>query len=226
MANPSTDSRELRPAVSVDVVILTIFDDALRVLLVKRTHEPFQDMWALPGGFVRADESLEDAARRQLLEKTGVADIYLEQLYTFGDQGRDPRLRVITVAYYALVPVGMVPPFPQEGGGAVVAWWPVAAQPPLAFDHAGIVVYTLSRLRNKLDYTPVGVELLPERFTLSQLQRVYEMIMGKSVDKRNFRKKIRGKEWLERTEGTQRDGPHRPAQLFRFRPRTARYTGT
>lgn len=221
MTSPRIDSRERQPAVSVDVVILTIFDDTLRVLLVKRTHEPFKHMWALPGGFVKVDESLEDAARRQLLEKTGVADIYLEQLYTFGDQDRDPRLRVITVAYYALVPVGTVPSFVQDGGGAAVTWSPVEAHPPLAFDHAAIVAYALSRLRNKLEYTPVGMELLPERFTLSHLQRVYEAITGRAVDKRNFRKKMRGKEWLERAEGTQRDGPHRPAQLFRFRPRRA-----
>ncbi len=216
MTIPSAVPTGPRPAVSVDVVILTILDDTLQVLLVKRTHEPFKGMWALPGGFVKIEESLDEAARRQLLEKTGLGDIYLEQLYTFGDPTRDARLRVITVAYYALVPVGAVPSFPQEGDGSVVAWWPVRAHLALAFDHAKIVSYALLRLRNKLDYTAVGTELLPERFTLSQLQRVYEIIMGKSIDKRNFRKKIRGKEWLERAEGTRRDGPHRPAQLYRF----------
>lgn len=213
---PGDVPAEDRPAVSVDLVVLTILDGKLQVLLVRRRHEPFGDMWALPGGLVRLDESLEAAARRQLLRKTGVSDIYLEQLYTFGDPDRDPRLRVITVAYYALVPVDAVPILKTERTEADIGWWPAEPPMPLAFDHGKIVSYALCRLRNKLDYTPVGIELLPQCFTLSELQRVYEIIMGRTMDKRNFRKKIRGKEWLERAEGTRRDGPHRPAQLYRF----------
>lgn len=209
------------PAVSVDLVVLTILDDELQVLLVRRPQEPFAGTWALPGGFVRIDESLDDAARRLLLEKTGISDLYLEQLYTFGDPDRDPRMRVITVSYYALVPVGAVPILRASGAEADIGWRAAESARPLAFDHERVVAYALRRLRNKLDYTPVGVELLPERFTLSEMQRVYEIIMGRSMDKRNFRKRVRGKEWLERAEGVRREGPHRPAQLYRFVQRTS-----
>ena len=206
---------DARPAVSVDVVIFTILDETLQVLLVKRETEPFTGMWALPGGMIRSDETLEDAARRQLQQKTGVRDVYLEQLYTFGNPGRDPRMRVFTVAYYALAPETAV--MTSESAG--IAWWPAHELVPTAFDHGDIIRYSLERLRNKLDYTPVGVELLPQRFTLSELQKVYEAILGKPIDKRNFRKKIRGRDWLVKCEGTRRNGPHRPAQLYGFAER-------
>ena len=204
-----------RLAVSVDVVIFTILNEQLHVLLVRRESDPFQGMWALPGGMIRANETLEDAARRQLQQKTGVRDVYLEQLYTFGDPGRDPRMRVFTVAYYALASADTVRTSePEEHRG--ISWWPVEQLVPTAFDHGQIISYALTRLRNKLDYTPVGIELLPEQFTLSELQKVYEAILGNPIDKRNFRKKIRGKDWLAKGEGTRRSGPHRPAQLYRF----------
>ena len=204
------------PAVTVDLVVLTISDGDLKVLLLRRLAEPFAGEWSLPGGLVRLTESLEDAARRVLNEKTGIPGIYLEQLYTFGNPDRDPRGRVITVAYYALVPIDVVPVLQAGRAERDIGWHSVRPKEDIAFDHEDIVERVLTRLQNKLDYTPVGVELLPVRFTLSELQGVYEIILGREVDKRNFRKKIRGKDWLVRAEGVRRDGPHRPAQLYRF----------
>lgn len=203
--------------VTVDVVIFTIVDHALSVLLVRRAHEPAEGAWAIPGGFVRTDESLDEAARRELQEETGVADVYLEQLYTFGEPERDPRGRIVTVAYYALIATdraGLAP-----GTDAVAArWWPVAALPaPLAFDHAHILEYAIQRLRAKIGYTNVGLQLLPAAFTLTELQSVYEAILGRTLDKRNFRKRIEQQDVVEPLEEWRRAGASRPARLYRFR---------
>jgi len=204
-----------RPAVTVDVVIFTLREGDLQVLLVRRKAPPFQGMWAIPGGFIRLDESLEEAALRELEEETGVRDVYLEQLYTFGDPDRDPRGRVITVAYFALVPADAV--CPRAGDDAAEArWWSMYDLPPLAFDHEKILAYALQRLRYKLEYTAVGFELLPETFTLSELQAAYEVILGEKLDKRNFRRKILSAGILEETGGY-RTGEGRPAKLYRFR---------
>ena len=204
-----------RPSVTVDVIIFTLSDGDLQVLLVKRGHPPFKGMWAIPGGFVGIDESLERAALRELEEETGVRDVYLEQLYTFGDAGRDPRGRVITVAYFALVPATAVQP--HAGHDAAEArWWSMYDLPPLAFDHADILAYALQRLRYKLEYTAVGFELLPEAFTLSELQAAYEIILGEELDKRNFRRKILNADVIEETGGY-RTGEGRPAKLYHFR---------
>ena len=216
MTEMKRQSEDGSPAVTVDLVVLTISDGDLKVLLLRRLVEPFAGEWSLPGGLVHLSESLEDAARRVLNEKTGIPGIYLEQLYTFGNPGRDPRGRVITVAYYALVPIDVVPVLHAGRAERDIGWHSVRPKEDIAFDHEDIVEYALTRLQNKLDYTPVGVEFLPVRFTLSELQGVYEIILGREVDKRNFRKKIRGNEWLVRAEGVRRDGPHRPAQLYRF----------
>jgi 8-oxo-dGTP diphosphatase len=172
-------------------------------------------MWAIPGGFVRIDESLEDAAQRELEEETGVHDVYLEQLYTFGDRGRDPRGRVITVAYFALVPTDATQPHAGQDASDA-RWWSVYGLPPLAFDHADILTYALQRLRYKLEYTAVGFELLPGTFTLSELQSAYEIILGEELDKRNFRRKILSADVIEAT-GEYRTGEGRPAKLYRFR---------
>ncbi len=205
-----------RPSVTVDVVIFTLQDDDLRVLLIKRKHPPFAGMWAIPGGFIDMHESPEEAALRELREETGVEDVYLEQLYTFGEPGRDPRGWVITIAYFALVPAHTVRP--RAGDDAAAArWWSMYALPPLAFDHADILAYALQRLRYKLEYTAVGFELLPEVFTLSELQAAYEVILGEKLDKRNFRRKILSAEVIEET-GQYRMGEGRPAKLYRFRP--------
>ncbi|HUV89665.1 MAG TPA: NUDIX domain-containing protein [Anaerolineae bacterium] len=204
-----------RPSVTADVIIFTLRGNDLQVLLIRRKYSPFEGMWAIPGGFVGISESLEEAARRELEEEAGVRDVYLEQLYTFGDPGRDPRGRVITVAYFALVPAAVISP--RAGDDAAEArWWSVVHLPPLAFDHVGILAYALKRLRYKLEYTAVGFELLPEVFTLSELQAAYEIILGEKLDKRNFRRKILRAEVIEET-GQTRTGEGRPARLYRFR---------
>ena len=162
--------------VTVDIVIFTIQSDELKVLLVKRGIPPFKGQFALPGGFVHEDESLDNAAMRELREETGVSDVYLEQLYSFGEPGRDPRERIVTVAYYALISADRS----QLAAGTdttEAAWSRMSKLPILAFDHRKILEYALERLRNKLEYTTVGFQLLPEKFSLTELQGVYEAIL-------------------------------------------------
>ncbi len=206
-----------RPSLTVDVVSFTLRENRLQVLLIQRGEEPFAGMWALPGGFVEMDESLEEAAQRELAEETGLKEAYLEQLYSFGDPYRDPRGRVITVAYFALIPTDA--PVRLEGTKEITQarWFPVDQLPPLAFDHNTIVSYALRRLRYKLEYTAVGFELLPEEFTLSSLQYIYELILGEKLDKRNFRRRILEAEVIEPTSH-HRIGEGRPARLYRYRP--------
>ncbi|OQA20146.1 MAG: Bifunctional NMN adenylyltransferase/Nudix hydrolase [bacterium ADurb.Bin363] len=176
------------PSVTVDIVIFTILDEDLKVLLIKRKSPPFKDFWAIPGGFVKIQESLEEAAKRELKEETNVSDIYLEQLYTFGATDRDPRMRVITVAYFALVSADKLS-IQASSDASDVKWFSTEELPPLAFDHQKIIDYAITRLKYKLEYTTAGFQLLPEEFTLSDLQKVYEIILNKKLDKRNFRKK-------------------------------------
>lgn len=199
--------------VTVDVVIFTIQEGVLKVLLVKRLVEPFIGQFAIPGGFVHEDEDLEEAALRELKEETGVADVYLEQLYSFGKPDRDPRGRVITVAYFALISADRT--LKAGTDAAEAAWFPMDDFPPLAFDHATILNYALERLRNKLEYTTVGFQLLPEKFTLTELQEVYSAILGKKLDKRNFRRKMSILKILKPLPEYRRGG-QRPAQLYRF----------
>jgi 8-oxo-dGTP diphosphatase len=205
--------------VTVDVVIFTIIDNALSVLLIRRGVAPNKDDWAIPGGFVRDDESLDAAARRELHEETGVSDVYLEQLYTFGEPERDPRGRIVTVAYYALIASDREP---LRGGtdAAEARWWPVAELPKrLAFDHTAILEYAVQRLRAKIEYTTVGFQLLPSEFTLSELQAVYEAILGRPLDKRNFRKRVEQLDVVVALDRW-RTGPTRPARLYAFQART------
>jgi 8-oxo-dGTP diphosphatase len=199
--------------VTVDIVIFTIQSSTLKVLLVKRRIPPFAGQFAIPGGFIHEDENLEQAALRELKEETGVADLYLEQLYSFGDVDRDPRGRVITVAYFALISADRQ--LKAGSDAAEAKWWAMDDLPPLAFDHAKILNYALERLRNKLEYTTVGFQLLPEKFTLTELQEVYEAILGKKLDKRNFRRKMSLLKILKPTRDFRRGG-RRPARLFRF----------
>lgn len=217
-----TPRRQATPApvqVTVDTVIFTIRDAALHVLLVARGVAPFKGAWAIPGGFVLPNESLDDAAMRELEEETGLADVFLEQLYTFGAPHRDPRGRVITVAYFALVSSDRAD-LVAGSDAAMARWWPMDALPPrLAFDHADVLAYALERLRNKLEYTTVGFQLLPEKFTLSELQRVYEAILGRSLDKRNFRRKIELLGILDALDEYRRGGVSRPARLYQFSAR-------
>jgi 8-oxo-dGTP diphosphatase len=202
----------------VDLVIFSIRDDALHVLLIQRGIEPFEGRWALPGGFIRERESLEEAARRELEEEAGVRNVYLEQLYSFGDPDRDPRGRVVTVAYYALMAADRSPLEPGSDASAA-RWWPVDDHPRLAFDHEHIVTYAVERLRNKLEYTTVGFQLLPQKFTLTQLQKVYEAILGRRLDKRNFRRKMELLGILTPLKGLSRKGASRPARLYTFSAR-------
>ncbi len=208
-----------RPSVTVDLVIFTIADNDLKVLLIRRAAEPFKDRWALPGGFVEIDESLETAAARELQEEAGVTDVYLEQLYTFGEPQRDPRGRMISVAYFALTDAAGQRI--RAASDATDAQWHSVfssrLKAKLAFDHKQILEYAVWRLRNKIEWTTVGYELLPKKFTLSELQRVYEIILQKPVDKRNFRKKILSQGQIRELNETRSDGAHRPAKLYSFR---------
>jgi 8-oxo-dGTP diphosphatase len=207
-----------RPSVTVDLVIFTIADDTLKVLLIRRGQEPYKGRWALPGGFVEIDESLEKAAARELQEEAGVTNVYLEQLYTFGEPQRDPRGRVISVAYFALVNAGRQRIAAADDADDA-AWHSVFApktRARLAFDHKQILDYAVWRLRNKIEWTTVGYELLPRKFTLSELQRVYEIILQKPVDKRNFRKKILAQGRIRELNESRSDGAHRPARLYSF----------
>jgi 8-oxo-dGTP diphosphatase len=205
-----------RPALTVDVIIFALRDNHLHVLLVERKEPPFAGQWALPGGFVEMDESLEEAAARELYEETGVREAYLEQLYTFGGLDRDPRGRVITVAYFALVPADVAIDIQASSDATRVSWFPADEPPGLAFDHEEIISYALRRLRYKLEYTSAGFMLLPEHFTLSELQGTYEQILGEKLDKRNFRRRILEADVIEATAET-RCGEGRPARLYRYR---------
>jgi 8-oxo-dGTP diphosphatase len=204
-----------RAALTVDCVVFGFDDAALEVLLIKRGIPPFKGKWALPGGFVRLDETVDAAARRELSEETGLKNVFLEQLYTFGALHRDPRERVVSVAHFALVALAE---HPATGAtdASEAAWFPVSEVPALAFDHADILATAIARLRGKVRYEPIGFELLPEKFTLSQLQHLYEAVLQAPVDKRNFRKKILGMGLLIPLKEQIRAGAHRPAQLFRF----------
>ena len=202
-----------RPSVTVDIVLFTIKNKDLKTLLIKRNVEPFKNMWAIPGGFIKMKENLEEAAKRELLEETNVKNVYLEQLYTFGDIKRDPRTRVITVVYFALVNSEK---FRLKADTDVkdVKWFSLQNLPEVAFDHKKILEYALKRLRWKLDYTTVAFSLLPEKFTLTQLQDIYEIIFNKKLDKRNFRKKIKILDIVKETLKSQKDVSHRPAKLY------------
>ncbi len=204
--------------VAVDVAVCTVRDGALEVLLVQTTGGPFPGAWALPGGLVGEAEPLDAAAARELSARTGVGGVYLEQLYTFGRPDRDPAGRVVSVAYVGLIAHGRFPGAVANPKYRRAAWCPVRRQPPLAYDHADIVRTAVARLRAKLQYTNLVYTLLPPAFTLSELQGVYEAILGRALDRRNFRKKILATALLVPV-GRQRRGAHRPAALYRFRRR-------
>lgn len=218
-----TDERYPPLGVAVDMVLFTVVEASLRVLLTLRETVPFDGCWSLPGGFVGRNESAEEAALRELQLKAGVSDVYLEQLYTFTSPDRDPRSRVVSVAYYALVSA-------EKGAGAKGtrpsrwleigtddsgAVWVGEPRVRLAFDHAEILATALNRIRGKLEYAPIGFQLLPPQFTLTELQQVYEAVLGAPMDKRNFRAKVQRAGQLRATEAY-RTGSHRPARLYSF----------
>jgi len=210
------------PAVTTDIVVFTIRHGALKVLLIKRAEDPYLGSWALPGGFVAISEGLDDAAARELSEETGVSGVYLEQLYTFGRPDRDPRERVITVAYYALIPSDRIQ-IRAATDAEAVGWFALDELPSLAFDHQQILAMALERLRAKLEYSTIAFQFMPAEFTLTELQSVYELILGEPIDKRNFRKRILALEAVEETGRERREGAHRPAKLYRaVHPETVR----
>ena len=204
-----------RAALAVDCVVFGLDEADLAVLLIRRDLEPFAGKWALPGGFVRVDETVDEAARRELSEETGLGRVYLEQLYTFGGIDRDPRERVVTVAYYALVNLADHR-VKAATDAREAAWFAVSDLPALAFDHDAIAAMALERLRSKVRYRPLGFELLPPKFTLTMLQRLYEKVLERELDKRNFRKKVLAMGLLEELDEVEQDVAHRAARLYRF----------
>lgn len=225
-----------RPSVAVDVALITASAGQLHTLLVRRTEHPFKGKWALPGGFLQMNESLDAAAERVLRAKAGLGSVFLEQLYTFGEPRRDPRTRVLSVAYYALVDAArfasaagrsevptarIVVPWEGETGGAVEAVDGEDRPLPLAFDHGEILGMAVKRLRGKLDYAPIGYQLLPERFTLLELQRAHETVLGRPLNKDSFRRRMLASGDLEATGQMQEGVEHRPAELYRFLRRSA-----
>lgn len=199
-----------RVAVRVDVVAFTILGEELQVLLWRRAEKPFLGFWMLPGGFVERRESLEHAAVRILREKTGVQDVYLEQLFTFGDPGNDPRGPFVSITYYAVVPASRRQPDST--------FYPARRPPRLAFHHKDVLARGVERLQTKTEYSTVPLRFLDEPFTLSDVQGVYEVLLERPLDKRNFRRKMLALEALEETPQKRRRGAHRPARLFRVSP--------
>jgi 8-oxo-dGTP diphosphatase len=226
-----------RPSVAVDVSLLAVRNGKLVTWLVRRKEQPQRGRWALPGGFVRMDESLNEAAARVLADKSGVRGVFLEQLYSFGAVQRDPRTRVISIAYYALIDVQRLErlsaepergvcvaelniPWAEETGGPVEAVL-AGEEIKLAFDHAEQLGLAVKRLRGKLAYAPIGFQLLPEQFTLRDLQRVHEAVLERSLNKDSFRRKMLASGQLEATAEYQADVDHRPAEMYRFSRRSA-----
>ena len=219
-----------RPSVTVDVVLLTVRDHALEVVLLKRSEHPALGQMTLPGSFVGIDESLDTAAERLMVDKVGLSGIFLEQLYTFGEPKRDPRMRVITVAYYALVnperlldavEKGLIRarisvPWGGETGGPIDVLDATGTELTLAFDHTDLIGMAVKRIRGKLNYAPIGYQLLPAEFTLRRLQQVHETILGNPVNKDSFRRRMLATGELEATGTLEDEVGHRPAELYRF----------
>lgn len=200
---------------SVDAVVFGYEEDKLTVLLVKRKYDPFQGKWAIPGGFVLPEESLEEAVKRELKEETGVEISYLEQLYTFGHPGRDPRGRVVTVAYFGLVKPNVFS-LMADTDALDAKWFDIHKLPGIAFDHTAILKTAIKRLQSKLTYEPIGFELLDSKFPFSDLENLYTTILGRPIDRRNFRKKILSLNVLDELEEKTSRGAGRPANLFMF----------
>jgi 8-oxo-dGTP diphosphatase len=204
-----------RPAVTVDVVIFTLRAGALHVLLIRRGRDPFAGRWALPGGFVEMEEALETAARRELKEETGVDGIALTQLHTFGDPGRDPRGRVISVAYYVLLDAAALQARAADDA-AEVGWFPLRRLPPLAFDHDQVLACARARLRSDLAWSPLGAGLLPRTFTLVELRRLHEVILGKKLDAKKFRRQMLDRGYVKELKPAHRTEKQKSPRRYRF----------
>jgi 8-oxo-dGTP diphosphatase len=202
--------------VTVDAVVFTILDKELKILLIRRKYPPVEGKYALPGGFVKIDEYLKQAVARELEEETGVKGIYLKKLPAFGDVERDPRGRVVTIPYLALID-GEAVKLHSTGDAELAKWHPAYGLPELAFDHKRIIETALEILRQDLYSSDVAVEIMPGKFTLSEMQAAYEIILDKSLDKRNFRKKLKELGMLKELSETKMDGAHRPAKLYSFK---------
>lgn len=207
-----------RPAVAVLVVIFTVVDGALQVLLIERSAAPAEDQWAIPGGALQHGESLEQAAVRKLAEETGVTDVFLEQLYTFGDLDPSSRDGSVGVAWFALVDPNRVRLAQRTAWRP--AWWNLDDIPPLAFENEAVIEVARTRLINKLEYTDAAYSLLPATFTMRELQDVYEAILGRPLDKRNFRRRLMSTDFIAATAEQRKEGRHRPARLYRFASRS------
>ena len=207
-----------KPSIAVDLLVFTIEDSRLKMVLVEREEHPFMNMLSVPGTFVRMDESLEEAAKRGALEKVGLSDIYFEQLYTWGDVDRDPRMRIISVSYLAFVPVDKMK-LVQGRNTVSVALYDVdemlESNTELAFDHKKIIAYARERIKNKVEYSKIAFEFLPEEFTLPELQKIYEILLNKDLHKAGFRRKIA--DMVEETDKMTEGDAHRPSKYYRLR---------
>ncbi len=200
---------------SVDAVVFGYEEGNISILLIKRKYEPFKGKWAIPGGFVLNNESLEEAVQRELQEETGMKINYLEQLYTFGEPSRDPRGRVVSVAYFGLVRPNTFKIFASTDAEEV-AWFNIDKLPQLAFDHKNILKIAIERLQGKITYEPIGFELLDKKFPFSDLEKLYTTLLGRPIDRRNFRKKILSLNVLDALDEKVSKGSGRPANLFQF----------
>lgn len=200
---------------TVDAVVFGYEAGTISVLLIKRKYKPFKGMWAIPGGFVLEDESLEQAVERELKEETGIEINYLEQLYTFGNPKRDPRSRVVSIAYFGLIKPSAFKIFASTDAEEV-QWFKITALPTLSFDHEAILKLAISRLQGKITYEPIGFELLDNKFPFSDLEKLYTTLLGREIDRRNFRKKIRSLNILDELDEKVSKGTGRPAILFKF----------
>lgn len=215
MTTKKTSKKHKYVLVATDVVILTVQHDQLKALLIKMKKEPFSDCWAVPGGLIQSNETTERAAKRHLFAKTGLKNVYLEQLYTFSKTDRDPFGRVVSVAYCALIPFDNIN-FKTTPEHSEVAWFPFKNLPKLAYDHQEIINYALQRLKSKVEYTNIIYSLLPKEFTLPELQHIYEIILNRKLDKRNFRRKFLSMKLIEKVTGKIKRGTSRPANLYTF----------
>lgn len=221
--NSKSQKTIIGPALAVDALIFDVNNNHLNILLIKISQGPYKNKWALPGGLVQINENLDEAAEKVLEKKAGIKGVYLEQLYSFSEVNRDVRGRIVSVAYFALVDSAKFQPKTTEYYSAI-AWQDARRLPPMAFDHKKIIEFGIERLKSKIEYSNIAYALLPQEFTLTEMQRVYEIILGEKLDKRNFRKKIKSLNIVEPAKKIRAGLQSRPAELFRFKKRSLVFT--